>query len=222
MHARFVACIRPSPYVPTETPQLERYVNIGGQGKIYELVGRLLLQSLLATLTSPAGGCGVGVSLPVPASAGRDSKVVIRGICVARQPVIITHGQSLSAHVDVVTGMPVPLRLEGTGDSCTPVISSEGTLYVPLYKTPDVRIFLPDGTPLPPLSLARLGLSTRTNHSAFDEVTKMLILADVNGSNAKLVAVDAVSRAVRWSTELFESCYGIAMLPAHGLVVASM
>jgi hypothetical protein len=37
-------------------------------------------QPLLATLAPAAGGRSVGVSVPVPASTDRDSKVVIRGI----------------------------------------------------------------------------------------------------------------------------------------------
>jgi hypothetical protein len=185
------------------------------------LVCREASQPLLATLAPAAGGCDVVVSVPVPASAGRDSKVVIHGISVAGQPV--THGQSLPAHVGVVTGMLAPLRLEGAvgTDNSTPVITCDGTLYAPRYGSPDVLIFSADGTPLLPLPLANLGLTSRTSDVAFDEATATLLLADANNEDSKLVAVDTVSRAVRWSAGIGGSCSGIAVLPAQGLVVAS-
>jgi hypothetical protein len=178
-------------------------------------------QPLLATLVSSAAGRGVDVSVAVPASADRDSKVVIRDISVAGQPV--THGQSLPAHVGVTTGMRAPLRLKGAANDhrSTPAISGDGTLYAPRLNNPDVVVFSADGTPLPPLTLASLGLSMCTHAAAFDETTAMLLLADANGGVSKLVAVDAVSRAVRWSTRLGGHCYAISVLPAQGLVVTS-
>jgi hypothetical protein len=179
-------------------------------------------QTLLVTLAPAAGGRSVGVSVPVPESADRDSKVVIRGISVAGQPV--THGQSLPALVDVFTGMLAPLRLEGAAgtDSCTPVISGDGTLYSAMFRKSDMVVFLADGTPLPSLHFASLGLSTRTSDVAFDEPTSTLLLSDANEEDSKLVAVEAVSRAIRWSTFLRSDCCGIAVLPAQGLVAASI
>jgi hypothetical protein len=179
-------------------------------------------QPLLATLAPAAGGRGVVVSVPVPASAGRDSKVVIRGISVAGQPV--THGQSLPAHVAVLTGMNAPLRLEGAANifSTTLAISGDGTLYAPQFGLPDVLVFSADGTPLPSLHVASLGLSNYASNIAFDEATTTLLQADVNSVAPKLVAADAVTRWVRWSAELNAGCYGIAVLPEQGLVVASM
>jgi hypothetical protein len=46
-------------------------------------------------------------------------------------------------------------------------------------------------------------------------------LTDANGASSKLVAVDAASRAVRWSAALGGSCWGIAVLSAQGVVVVS-
>jgi hypothetical protein len=178
-------------------------------------------QPLLATLAPAAGGRSVGVSVLVPASAGRDSKVMIRNISVVCQPV--TNGQSLSAHVYVVTGMLAPLRLEeAVMYESTPVISGDGTLYVPRYGCSDVLVFSADGTPLPSLSVACLGLSKSACGAAFCDASATLLLADVNSAASKLVAVDAVSRAVRWSTGLGSNCYGIAALPAQGLVIVSV
>jgi hypothetical protein len=179
-------------------------------------------QPLTATLAPSARGRGVVVSVAVPVSAGRDSKVVIHGISVVGQ--LVTQGQSLPAHVAVVTGMLAPLRLEGAAShaSSTPVISSDGTLYAPRFDSPDVLVFSADGTPLPPLPVASIGLSDSTCVAAFIDATDTLLLADDAGENSKLVAVDAVSRAVRWSTVLVGgSCGGIAVLPALGLAVTS-
>jgi hypothetical protein len=179
-------------------------------------------QPLLATLAPAADDRGVVVSVTVPASAGRDSKVVIRGISVAGQPV--TQGQSLPVHVPVVTGMLAPLRLEGASNDSTStlVITGVGTLFVPETGSLDVLVFSADGTPLPLLPLASLGLSTRTSNSAFDEVTATLLLADKQSDSSKLVAVEAVSKAVRWSAGTGSDCWGIAVLPAQGLVVACL
>jgi hypothetical protein len=178
-------------------------------------------QPLLATLAPAAGGRSVDVCVPVPSSAGRDSKVVIRGISVAGQPV--THGQSLPAHVTVVMGMLAPQRLVKAANAffSSPAISGDGTLYAPRSESPDVLVFSADGTPLPPLPVASLGLSQLTSSAAFDETTATLMLADFNPATPKMVAVDAVSRAVRWSTALGSSCCGIAMLPEQGLIVTS-
>jgi hypothetical protein len=158
----------------------------------------------------------------VPVSAGRDLKVVIHSISVAGQPV--THGQSLPAAVAVATGMLAPLRLEGAANdwTCNPVISGDGTLYAPRYGSPNVLVFSADGTPLPSLLLASLELSSSMRAAAFDDATATLLLADANLAASKLVSVHAVSRAVRWSTGLGSNCCGIAVLPAQGLVVASV
>jgi hypothetical protein len=122
-----------------------------------------------------------------------------------------------------VTGMLAPLRLEGaSGVLCTPVISGNGTLYAPREGCPDVVVFSADGTPLSPLPVASLELSELTSDAAFDEATSTLLLADSNKEVSKLVAFDIVSRAVRWSTGLGGNCFGIAVLPAQGLVVASV
>jgi hypothetical protein len=129
--------------------------------------------------------------------------------------------------------MQAPLQLEGAVNiASTPVITSDGTLYAPKLTDgtpPDVRVFAFDGTPLPPLPLKTLGLSPNTVTAAFvagldglKKDTDMLLFADANDVVAsKLVAVDAATRKVRWSTALGGRCYGIAVLSAQGVVVAS-
>jgi hypothetical protein len=178
-------------------------------------------QPLLATLAPASGGRHLFVSVSVPSSAGLDSYVAIHGITVAGQ--IVTKGQSLPARVIVLTCMLSPLRLEGAASSSmsSPAISGRGTLYAPVYNYPEVLVFSADGMTLPSLPVASLGLSNLTSIAAFDEVSATLLLADDNSYSSKLVALDAESSAVRWSTGLAGSCGGIAVLPAQGIVITS-
>jgi hypothetical protein len=184
------------------------------------IVCEKVTQPLFATVVLAAGGRSVCVTIPVPDNANRESKMIIRSICVAGQPV--TQGQSLPAHVAVVTGIIAPQLLEGAAAdcTCTPVISSDGTLYVPKFGCPDALVFSADGIPLPTIPVASLGLSQKTQAAALDEATSTLLFADICSGASKLVAVDAVSRAVRWSTAQGEICYGIAVLPAQEIVAA--
>jgi hypothetical protein len=124
--------------------------------------------------------------------------------------------------------MHAPLRLEKAVNAATLmnfVVTPDGTLYAPKYGSSDVLVFAFDGTPLPPLPLKALGLSTSTLSAAFVhdfvEDTGTLLLADANGAFSKLVAVDTASTTVCWSASMGISCYGIAVLPAQGVVVAS-
>jgi DNA-binding beta-propeller fold protein YncE len=105
------------------------------------------------------------------------------------------------------------------GNLSSPAITLDGVLYVPLDTSAAVLVFDADGTPLSPLPLAAMGMSSGTVAAAFIEATGTLLLADVNGASSKLVVVDAASRAVRWSAALGGNCCGIAVLPAQGMVV---
>jgi hypothetical protein len=174
-------------------------------------------QQLQTTLV-PSRGV-VSVSVAIPESTSEGAEVVISSVTVADQPV--TGGLKLSARHRVISGMHAPLVLSSGASLSSPFITPEATLYAPLYKRADVLVFSADGTPLPVLPLVDLGLSTETHCAAFVEATGTLLLADANGASSKLVAVDAASRAIRWSAAMGGSCYGIAVLPAQGVVVVS-
>jgi hypothetical protein len=165
------------------------------------LVSGEMSQPLLSTLAPAVGGCSVIVSLPVPASAGRDSKVLIRGISVAGQ--LVTHGQSLAAHVAVSTGMLAPLRLEWTATDWrnNPLITGDGKLYVPRNHSPDVLVFSAEGTPLPPLPLDRLRLLSSTCVAAFYDAAATLLLADVSRSASKHLSL-CMKRVERYAGRL--------------------
>jgi hypothetical protein len=97
-------------------------------------------QPQFATLVPAAGGRGMVVSVLVPESAGRDSKLVIRFIRVAAGETV-TYGESLPAHVGVVTGMLAPLRLYVSSNVSSPVVSGDCRLCAPRLDTSDVLVF---------------------------------------------------------------------------------
>jgi len=180
-------------------------------------------QPMQATLAHASAGSGsVAVTVAIPEGTHRNVECVVSGVAFAGQAV--TGGQALPVRLRVVAGMHAPLRLEGAvaaSSSSTPVITLDGTLYAPILDSPDVLVFAADGTPLPPLPLAALGLSRYARSAAFVEATGTLLLSDHDGTASTLVAVDAASRVVRWSAALGGSCYGVAVLPAQGVVVAN-
>jgi hypothetical protein len=122
----------------------------------------------------------------------------------------------------VFAGMHAPLILKQiVCGFCTPVITYDGTLYVPNPNRPSVQIFSADGTHLPPLSVASVGLSEQTYAAAYVNSSNTLLLADNNDDASKLVAVDMTSRVVRWTTEpgMLNGVCGIAVLPPQGVVI---
>jgi len=83
-------------------------------------------------------------------------------------------------------------------------------------------VFDYDGSLLPGLPVASLGLSQSTSWAAFAPgSTPSLLLADVIGCSPRLVAVDPATRSVRWRSAAgsLGACDGIAALPSLGVVV---
>jgi hypothetical protein len=207
---------------------------------------KLPLQAAVVVLAQTETGSGivsVSVTIELPESIPRDAEVVIDSVTFAGQAVSrclrdCAEVQALPFYMPVrlrvVTGMQAPLRLEGAVSDVyqmNPVITPEGMLYAPKKGSFDVLVFAADGTPLPSLPLTTLGLSSYTRCAAFvdgvEKDTGTLLLADVNNAawNVKLFAVDAASRAVRWSSGACGGscydCYGIAVLPAQGVAIVS-
>jgi hypothetical protein len=176
-------------------------------------------QSLQVTLT-PASGV-VAVSVAIPECARMGAEVVVSIVTVAGQPV--AGGQVLPARLQVIKGMHTPLRIKDAANDAmsTPAIAHGGTLYAPLNDSSSAAVIAADGTLLPSLPLAALGLSDTTTNAAFVDATGTLLLADACDASSKLVAVDAASRAVRWSAVLGGDCYGMAVLPPQGVVFVS-
>ena len=114
----------------------------------------------------------------------------------------------------------VPVAEDGERPSftyMTPAISPEGILLVPGAHN-DVLFFGPDGARLSALKLPGLCPCA----VAYCAKSRLLIIAD---ENARLVAADEVSGAIRWSVttanEEDADISGLAVLPDEGVVVAT-
>lgn len=136
------------------------------------------------------------------------------------------HAIEQPLRIRVVTGIHAPLVLAEKGTylidrPITPVITSDGTLYVPhpdwCYDDEYVRVFAADGSPQP--SLGAWSPRAVIYAAAFDEATGTLLFPHNSRKSpleCELVAVDAVTQMVRWSQFLGSGlCQDIAVLPAQ-------
>ena len=127
----------------------------------------------------------------------------------------------LALQLPVIPGVLPPFVLHGVepNDGASPVITLSGTMFLPVGGSETVLVFEADGTPMPGLQLDLLGMSSSVEAAAFvEQADGVLILAD----NDDVVAVDAVSHALIWkSPGVVNGCNGLAVLPSHGVLVAS-
>ena len=176
--------------------------------------------NLQSVITLDVATRTVIISVAVPASAPAGASVCVASVRVAGKCVV----GGLS--VKVRCGMSTPLRRPIANlDVCsTPCISRCGTLFAPNCGSANVHVFSADGSTLPGIPVAKLGLTNMTWVSAFtDGEHPSLLLAD-DGSkvSSRLVSIDPVTHAVRWATSTNSSKYaGIAALPAHGVVIVA-
>ena len=180
-------------------------------------------QPLDATVAADAALRCLCISLKVPI---RSSAVHV--VCVG--PIIVMGKVLLDPplRIPLFRGTcSTPLILKVYADAvsyATPCISPEGLVYCPRGKGADVRIFDADGTPLPSLPVADLGLSEQVAWAAYSPGdAPSLLLADCNGTSSRLVAVDPVTHTRRWisATTSLDGCGGIAALPLLGVVVVN-
>jgi hypothetical protein len=153
---------------------------------------------LIATLAPSPGGGFVTVSAVIPKSVGRGAEVLVNPVTVAGQ--LVAGGQALPARVHAIRGMHAPLVLAGA-DACNPTISFTGTLYAPSTSCHNVMMFVADSSPLSAMDVADLGMLNYMACTAFvdDASGGTLLLAGYKEEESNLAAVDAASRAVRWS-----------------------
>ena len=174
----------------------------------------LILES---TIASDAARRCVIVSLDIPSDCSGGTGVVISAVSVNGQAM-----PGLPLRIPVSLGIVAPFRLQMDIDIfVNPSISHEGRFYCPTGVSPAVLVFDADGSPMPGLPLAAFGLSERTAWSAYvNGASPALLLAD---ESSRLVAVDPVTHAIRWtSAELegsIDGCYGIATFPLLGVIV---
>jgi hypothetical protein len=179
-------------------------------------------RQLVSTLVPASDGTGiVVVSVAIPEFAIRGAFAVIQNITVAGHP--LTGGQSLPVQIHLTHGMHAPLVIRDAVNtfSSTPVITAEGTIYIPRRNSRDVIVVGADGTPRPSLHQENFGLSHNTTSAAFVDATSTLLLADSIVNHSKLIAINTSNLSVQWSAKLKSDCDNIAVLPAHGVVVVS-
>ena len=100
----------------------------------------------------------------------------------------------------------------------------ESTSLIFIPDGGSVHIFDPkNGEAACALSTEPLGLSPVVHVSAYDTALRLLLLGDLNGRSTRVVAVDPITRSRRWDVEGggLNSCCGIAVLSAKGVVVVS-
>lgn len=184
-----------------------------------------------ASLSVDAARRHLLISLPVPASAQHGSSVVVSSVTLRGAPVMPA-GSACFPPIGVLLGLLPPLRLEGAASSVhtsSPCVAPGGVLYAPAFRAHEVRVFDADGTLLPSLPLAGLGLSAETRWAAWagggvgTPLPATLLLAGGTGEAARLVAIDPATRALRWATPpgALAGCAGVAALPAQGVVVVA-
>ena len=182
---------------------------------------------------------GIRFSFSVPMHATPGSSVTLGPVYVSGSPLALP-----PLRLRPVFGLLSPLRIAGaaTANTSLPAVSASGRLFVPLYASPDIRVFGRDGSPEEPIPVELLGLSANTTAVALlrggdddDDGTSgssssgggggggVLCVSDENGPASCVVALDLRSRSLLWRTPpgLLQSCTGIAALPAAGVVVAT-
>ena len=131
-------------------------------------------------------------------------------------------GPPLSVSLRRGTVAYVSVAYDSAGYCTTPCISFQGQLYCAPGGS-EVLVYDTDGTQLPGISVASIGLSSLTiwtaDYARGDAVS--LLLADCSGASSRLVEVDPSTRVMNWATAegSFDYCGGIAVLPSLGVVV---
>lgn len=167
-------------------------------------------QPLTVTLSHDAALRSLLICLRVPAAASSGDCIVLSSVSVAGQPVTMSPLRLL-----INQGMRAPLQLAGLAfECCSPSISGDGLLFVPpVGRGTEVHVYDTEGSRLPGLPLAAIGLShlTRWTACAHGDPHSLFLVDD-----SRAVAFDTSARAVRWSSDI-AACGGIATLPAHGI-----
>ena len=176
----------------------------------------LVPQSLRANLRPNAEQRCLVAFFDIPPSASVSATVNFS--YVAGYPI-----HKLTCCIGICLGVIAPFVLENTSTR-SPSISPEGRIYCPLGDDIDVLVFDADGSSLPSLPAASIGLVKYQSWTAFvPGGTASLLLTGYSGelSHSRLVALDPASNVVRWMSTpgAFYCCTGITALPSLGVVM---
>lgn len=131
---------------------------------------------------------------------------------------------------------PVPETAEARrAPTCFPGTGGRGPRQTPVFDHAGDVLVVPQGSSLwlsgnslgagapREMPSASLGLSDVVQTVAYDPALRLLLCGDQNGLASRLVALDAASLALRWTTPAgaLNSCCGLAVLPQQSLVVAA-
>lgn len=171
----------------------------------------------------------VTLELPIPPDA-RVGVVVIR-VRVAGAP-LLALGQGGTLTLSVAPGLSPPQQFSGhtTNFWQLPCVSSRngGRVFVPRHHSDVIAVFsTADASSCPPILLSELGFVSPASvcYAAADDRLGLLFFAD--RESGRIIAVDADSYALRWSTRADpsgatgHSCGGLAVLVDDGVIAAS-
>jgi hypothetical protein len=165
----------------------------------------------------------VRVSLHVPGSA-LGERIIISSITFAGQSLAGFPSDILS--IDIKRrGLWAPLQLPDTTNRFVqmPAVSDDGTLYASMREGKEVKVFAPDGSTLPPLTLSDFDVPCDVHSVAVDDTINALFVCNANGAASKVVAIDSVTRKIRWSTAagVIPHALGLCALPQQGILIVS-
>lgn len=178
-------------------------------------------QSLRVVLAPDAAQRCLVFSAVLPRSFSDGAPLSV-AVCVAGQPVSTNLLNLSSVRRGISPKIELPCQI-GVRYYTSMCISSCGRVYCPPGDGPAVLVYDADGTSLPGISVASLGLPNPTTFSAFYDHTDVpsLLLSGNSSASSHLVAVDPVTRAVRWTATVGRFCSGIVVLPSLGAAVVN-
>ena len=159
------------------------------------------------------------VNVAIPQSTPAGARVCVNGLTLGGRSLT---GFETPLRIPVYVGVSAPLTLKPDGDcEGTPCITPDGVICVPSQGSKPMLFFNQDGVPLLGMT-AEFSLSGNTCGLAYYYAEKPLLLfADDSRASSRLVAVDPVSRAVRWATApgAMNGCSGIDVLSPQGVCI---
>lgn len=179
-------------------------------------------QKLIIDIAGNAVERRVDISIAIPCATPRHSWVCVSSGSLSGKPLVDLKGPRI---IPIGSGVRFPLTLQLSGSHVQPIslsISQSGHLFIARVGSSSVCVFGSDGSPLPEMSLAELGLTSDTGWtSCASGASPMVIFADNHWSNPKLIAVDPDSGGVRWSSPhgFLRDCSGLSTLSRRKPVV---
>ena len=163
------------------------------------------------------GDGGVRVTLHLPKSSTKSARVRIEALRLGRRLLI---EQPHIVRVGLRVGISAPLTLHHVcGSYQTPSISAAGIMYIP--KDTNVVVFNSAGEAGALLDAAPLGIPHPLSFSLYDDDSDTLLVGADHHDESRLVAIDALTRELRWASRdgAFSNLDAAAILHGLGLII---